>query len=83
MSIITATRPGTWTGCTPPQPHERMAGYSPRHADAMRQHANASAAAPRATVFGDHITLTHTEHVRLSPSRFRSRAASEASRSPA
>jgi hypothetical protein len=44
---IFRTKQHRFTGCTPPSAADRMARYSQRHADDMRQRENAGAAAPK------------------------------------
>lgn len=54
---IFRTRPHRFTGCTPPSAVERMARYSQRHADDMRQRENAGAAAPRTRLVAGRVVL--------------------------
>lgn len=41
------TKPNSWSGCRPLSAAERMARYSPRHAEEIQQRENAGAAAPK------------------------------------
>lgn len=52
------TKPASWKGCRCPSAADRMARYSQRHADDMRQRENAGAAAPRVRlVEGRHVLV--------------------------
>ena len=48
-ALLTIFHPkrGSWTGCRPLSAAERMARYSPRHAEEIRQRENDGAATPR------------------------------------
>ena len=47
LLAIFHTKPNSWSGCRPLSAAERMARYSPRHAEEIQQRENAGAAAPK------------------------------------
>lgn len=56
-SFFRRTRPASWSGCLPLTAAERMARYSPRHAEDMQQRENAGAAAPKVRIVDGRTVL--------------------------
>lgn len=72
------TKPGSWDGCRPLTAAERMARYSVRHAEDMRQRENAGAGLTRVRVVEDRLVLVALPgRVNHLPNRLPDESASE------